>query len=103
MSYAGLLYSGDTTDPARAKFYGDVQEKITNASAQLLFFQLELNRLDDDRLKALASQAPLSRWRAWLAAAARLKTTRWSPRVTLDVTTVTDGPGSRRSFFGASS
>ena len=47
MSFAGLLYSGDTTDPARAKFYGDVQEKVTNASAQLLFFQLELNRLDD--------------------------------------------------------
>lgn len=66
MSYAGLLYSANTTDPAHAKFYGDVQEKITVASAQLLFFQLELNRLDDDRLKTLASQAPLSRWRAWL-------------------------------------
>ena len=32
ISYAGLLYAGDTTDPARAKFYGDVQEKITAAS-----------------------------------------------------------------------
>jgi len=27
MSYAGLVYSGDTTDPARMKFYGDTQEK----------------------------------------------------------------------------
>ena len=26
-SYAGLLYSGDTADPARGKFYGDAQEK----------------------------------------------------------------------------
>ena len=59
MSYAGLLYSGDTTDPARAKFYGDVQEKVTNASAQLLFFQLELNRLDDATLMAAADKAPL--------------------------------------------
>jgi oligoendopeptidase F len=25
MSYAGLVYSGDTTDPARAKFYGDTR------------------------------------------------------------------------------
>ena len=66
MSFAGLLYSANTTDPARAKFYGDVQEKITVASAQLLFFQLELNRLDDERLKTLASQPPLSRWQAWL-------------------------------------
>jgi oligoendopeptidase F len=66
MSYAGLLYSGDTTDPARAKFYGDIQEKITNASAQLLFFQLELNRLDDSALMAAAAKEPLSRWRPWL-------------------------------------
>ncbi len=66
MSFAGLLYSGDTTDPARAKFYGDVQEKVTNASAQLLFFQLELNRLDDATLMAAASNAPLSRWKPWL-------------------------------------
>ncbi len=66
MSFAGLLYSGDTTDPQRAKFYGDVQEKVTNASSQLLFFQLELNRLDDDVLMKAASSAPLSRWRPWL-------------------------------------
>src|SRR5687768_7191540 len=31
MSYAGLVYSGDTTDPARAKFYGDTQERLTAA------------------------------------------------------------------------
>jgi len=67
MSYAGLLYCGDTTDPARMKFYGDIQEKITKATTQLLFFQLELNRLDDARLDAAARKAPLSRWKAWLA------------------------------------
>ncbi|MBN9011431.1 MAG: oligoendopeptidase F, partial [Rhizobiales bacterium] len=47
VSYAGLLHAGDTSDPVRSKFYGDVQEKITNASAHLLFFALELNRIDD--------------------------------------------------------
>jgi oligoendopeptidase F len=26
-SYASLLYAGDNSDPARAKFYGDVQER----------------------------------------------------------------------------
>jgi oligoendopeptidase F len=66
MSYAGLLYSGDTTDPARAKFYGDVQEKVTNASAQLLFFQLELNRMDDAALLQAADRPPLLRWKPWL-------------------------------------
>jgi oligoendopeptidase F len=66
MSYAVLLYSGDTTDPARAKFLGDTQEKITSASTQLLFFQLELNRIDDATLDAAASKPPLSRWKPWL-------------------------------------
>ena len=65
-SYAGLLYAGDTADPARAKFYGDAQEKITGASSDLLFFQLELNRLDDAVLDAAAAKPPLSKWKPWL-------------------------------------
>ena len=52
MSYAGLVYSGDTTDPKRAKFYGDTQERLTAASSELLFFTLELNRIDDAVLDA---------------------------------------------------
>src|SRR5215475_7112042 len=31
MSFASLVYAGNTTDPARAKFYADVQERITAA------------------------------------------------------------------------
>jgi oligoendopeptidase F len=46
-SYAGLLYAGDTSDPARAKLYGDVQQKLTDVGSHLLFFALELNRIDD--------------------------------------------------------
>jgi oligoendopeptidase F len=65
MSYAGLVYSGDTTDPARMKFYGDTQEKITSASSDLLFFELELNRLDDDLVAKLAAGA-LKHYRPWL-------------------------------------
>jgi len=66
MSYAGLTYSGDTTDPARAKFYGDTQERLTAASSDLLFFTLELNRLDDGLLDRLLAEPPLSRYRPWL-------------------------------------
>ena len=66
MSYAGLNYAVDTSDPVRGKFYGDAQEKITTASSQLLFFQLELNRIDDAALDALAQHAPLSHYRPWL-------------------------------------
>jgi oligoendopeptidase F len=65
MSYAGLVYSGDTTDPTRMKFYGDTQEKITAASSDLLFFELELNRLDDALAAKLAAGA-LKHYRPWL-------------------------------------
>jgi oligoendopeptidase F len=66
MSYAGLVYSGDTTDPKRAKFYGDTQERLTAASSDLLFFTLELNRIDDAVLEAAMQKEPLARYRPWL-------------------------------------
>src|SRR5262245_48946936 len=47
-AYAGLLYAADTADPQKAKFYGDMQEKITAITTDLLFFELELNQLDDE-------------------------------------------------------
>ena len=66
-SYAGLVYAGDTTDPERGKFYGDVQEKITSASAHLLFFTLELNRIDDVVLdQAIEANAGLGHYAPWL-------------------------------------
>ncbi|MCS0497313.1 M3 family oligoendopeptidase [Ancylobacter sp. MQZ15Z-1] len=65
-SYAGLVYSGDTTDPVRTKFYGDVQEKLTDASTHLLFFTLELNRLDDAKMEAALSSPAFARYRPWI-------------------------------------
>ncbi|MXQ12754.1 M3 family oligoendopeptidase [Microvirga makkahensis] len=66
MSYAGLVYSGDTTDPVRAKFYGDTQERLTTASTELLFFGLELNRIDDAVLDKAVAQAPLAHYKPWI-------------------------------------
>jgi oligoendopeptidase F len=65
-SYASLLYAGDTTDPARAKFYGDVQERITNASIHLLFFTLELNRVEHAKLEAALADPALAHYRPWI-------------------------------------
>ncbi|THH35668.1 M3 family oligoendopeptidase [Aliishimia ponticola] len=56
MSYAGLRYYQMTTDGGRAKFMSDCQEKITNYTTPLVFFTLELNRLDDDHLDKLLDQ-----------------------------------------------
>jgi oligoendopeptidase F len=66
MSYAGLVYSGDTTDPVRAKFYGDTQERLTAASSDLLFFTLELNRIDDTVMDKATASPPLARYRPWI-------------------------------------
>ncbi|MGQ0486197.1 MAG: M3 family oligoendopeptidase [Hyphomicrobiales bacterium] len=65
-SYAQLYYVGDTTDAGRAKFYGDVNAKLTDISTELLFFELELNRIDDAALE-LAMQTPaLNHYRPWI-------------------------------------
>ena len=68
MSYAGLVYTGDTTDPVKAKFYGDAQGKITDASTHVLFFTLELNRIDRIGAleKAMGVQTNLARYRPWI-------------------------------------
>jgi len=67
ISYAGLVYSGDTTDPVGAKFYGDVQQKITDAGTHLLFFTLELNRIEDSVLEtAMQADARLAHYRPWI-------------------------------------
>jgi oligoendopeptidase F len=66
ISYASLLYAADTSDPARQKFYGDMQEKITAISSKLLFFALELNRLDDQALETAMTGSRLGHYRPWL-------------------------------------
>ncbi|TMJ25188.1 MAG: M3 family oligoendopeptidase [Alphaproteobacteria bacterium] len=66
ISYAGLVHSGDTVDPARAKFYADVQERVTAASIHLLFFTLELNRLEDAALEAAMRDPALGHYRPWI-------------------------------------
>ncbi len=67
VSYAGLVYAGDTSDPKRSKLYGDVQEKMTDASAHLLFFALELNLVDDALiLDALDSDPAFGHYRPWV-------------------------------------
>jgi oligoendopeptidase F len=65
-SYAGLMHAGNTLDPARTKFYGDVQERLTAASTHLLFFALELNRIDDKLLEAAMGDPALGHYRPWL-------------------------------------
>ncbi|MDF3608510.1 M3 family oligoendopeptidase [Paracoccus sp. DMF-8] len=47
MSFAGLRYYQNTTDAERAKLMGDLQEKITILTTNLVFFSLEFNRISN--------------------------------------------------------
>ncbi|WP_394706188.1 M3 family oligoendopeptidase [uncultured Cohaesibacter sp.] len=67
ISFAGLMYNGNSTDPQRAKFYGDAQERLTTISTQMLFFELELNRVEDDVLDgAISASEALAHYKPWL-------------------------------------
>jgi oligoendopeptidase F len=65
-SYAGLVHAGDSVDPAISKFYGDISERLTNASVHLLFFSLELNRIDDAVIERAMQTAELAHYRPWI-------------------------------------
>jgi oligoendopeptidase F len=65
-SYASLHYVGDTTDPARQKFYGDINQRLNDLTTRLIFFELELNRIDDGHLERALAVPALAHYRPWL-------------------------------------
>ncbi|MGF1620274.1 MAG: M3 family oligoendopeptidase [Rhodomicrobiaceae bacterium] len=65
-SFAFLNYVTKVDDPDRAKFFSDIQEKLTNIGSKLLFLSLEINRIDDALLERLMNETPLDHYRPWL-------------------------------------
>ena len=65
-SFAGLVHAGDSVNPVITKFYGDVSERLTNASVHLLFFALELNRVDDAVIERAMRAPELAHYRPWI-------------------------------------
>ncbi len=64
MSFAGLRYYQNTTDADRAQFMQNAQEKVTVFTAPLVFYSLEINRLEDAALDGmLDSNADLARYK----------------------------------------
>ncbi|WP_417782196.1 M3 family oligoendopeptidase [Terasakiella pusilla] len=66
VSYAQLLYAGDNTDGKIAQFYQNMQEEITNLSSLILFYTLEINKLDDDVLEDLLKDEAAGAYRSWI-------------------------------------
>jgi oligoendopeptidase F len=65
-SYAQLYYAQDQTDPKRGQFSQNVSEKLTDIGSLLLFFQLELNKIEDADLAAKLEDPALARYAPWL-------------------------------------
>ena len=64
-SYSGLYYTQNQSDPARAKFNADVSEAITKLWTDLIFFELELNQVDDADLASALKHKDLKRYKPW--------------------------------------
>ncbi|MFV3073825.1 M3 family oligoendopeptidase [Niveispirillum fermenti] len=66
MSYAGLLYAGNMADPAIGRFYQGMSERVTAISVHLLFFTLEINRLEDKDIQAKLKDRALAAYMPFL-------------------------------------
>ena len=66
MSYAQLLFSSDSIDPEIGRFFQSMNERVTAISTHLLFFTLELNRLDPPALERKLADPALAHWHPWL-------------------------------------
>jgi oligoendopeptidase F len=66
MSYAQLVHAGNMTDPEIGRFYQTMQERVTDISTELLFFTLELNRIEDSVLAEKLKAPALARYQPWL-------------------------------------
>src|SRR5215472_9862880 len=66
ISYASLVHAGDLADPEIGRFFQTMQERINAVSTTLLFFTLELNRLEDTVLEEKEADPALARYRPWL-------------------------------------
>jgi oligoendopeptidase F len=66
MSYAHLTYAGNVSDPEIGRFYQTMQEKITTISAEILFFDLEINKLDDGNIAKKSKSGDTAHYAPWL-------------------------------------
>ena len=65
MSYVDLIHAGNMSDTAIGCFVQTTREQVTDISTEILFFTLELNRIDDDVLErkmADPEAAPYAPW-----------------------------------------
>lgn len=65
-SYASLLFAANSSDAAISRFSQSINEKLTDISAYLLFFTLELNRIEDADMEQKLQDPALAHWKPFL-------------------------------------
>jgi oligoendopeptidase F len=81
-SYAFLQYVRNTDEPDKVKFLGDTSQALNDISTGLIFFSLELNRVEETQLAAaLAADAELARYSPWFAELRKAKPHQLEERV----------------------
>jgi oligoendopeptidase F len=66
MSYAHLVYAGDMGDAEIGRFFQTMQERVNGITSSILFFSLEVNRIDDRILDEQLKDPALARYAPWL-------------------------------------
>lgn len=66
LSYSQLLFAADTDNAEVARFAQSMSERATEISTPLVFFTLELNRLDEADLAAKLADPALAPWAPFL-------------------------------------
>lgn len=64
-SYAQLFHAVDLTDPDISKFAQDIRERLNAISIDLIFFTLEINRLDETKVAALLT-GEAAKYEPWI-------------------------------------
>ncbi len=65
-SYASLYYAQNMADAERGRFSQNVSEKLTDISSKLIFFGLEIKRLEDADVAAKMAAPELAKYGPWL-------------------------------------
>ncbi len=65
-SFSGLTYAGDQSDAKIGQFAQNVQERVTTITSLLLFFSLEINRIDDAEMERKLQDKALAHYRPWI-------------------------------------
>jgi oligoendopeptidase F len=67
MSFAYLTYAGNADDPEIGRFFQTMQEKVNEISSTLIFFTLEITKLEEAALAAaMGASNALARYGPWL-------------------------------------